>query len=227
MGIRSLMASAGLVLGLSSATYAHLLDAPTTVQADADGHFAYDVVAHFGPGDAVVASWHWIGIQNVTDGLWADCFCNPGCRFEEGTVLVEHVEGQLDDPNELGIVENGVEFCDGAPLIANTTIEPVITAVDEQTPGGPVVGLTTSPNPVRLRAVFTFALARETRVRLRIYDVTGRLTATIQDGQRSAGTHTVAWSPEDVSGSLLTSGTYFAVLDAGEAIVVDRFTVVR
>jgi len=57
--------------------------------------------------------------------------------------------------------------------------------------------------------------ANGTRVSLRVYDVQGRMVRTLVDRNEPAGPHTVVWDGTDDSGRRVSSGTYFARIEAG------------
>jgi flagellar hook assembly protein FlgD len=46
-------------------------------------------------------------------------------------------------------------------------------------------------------------------VTLAIYDLTGRVIATLEEGAKSAGKHTARWNGRDQRGSAAASGVYF------------------
>ncbi len=71
------------------------------------------------------------------------------------------------------------------------------------------------PNPFRRSATVSFSLARDTPVRLTVFDVTGRRVATLVDDVRAAGAHEVRWGGRDDSGRPVASGLFFYRLDAG------------
>ncbi len=50
--------------------------------------------------------------------------------------------------------------------------------------------------------------------KLAIYDVTGRLVATVADGNLEAGTHRLNWDGVDSGGRRIPAGVYFARLEA-------------
>lgn len=66
------------------------------------------------------------------------------------------------------------------------------------------------PNPMRGRVEIGFETTRPGAASLRVFDLLGRLTATIMDRNLNAGIHRVAWSADD-----LTGGMYFFQLRAG------------
>jgi hypothetical protein len=78
------------------------------------------------------------------------------------------------------------------------------------------------PNPFNATTRIEFDLPHETRVTLRVYDLTGRLAATLVDEVRSAGRHGVEW---DAAG--FGSGVYFAVLEGPGARDVHKVVLLK
>lgn len=72
------------------------------------------------------------------------------------------------------------------------------------------IDFTASPNPFNPATTLSFALPKASRVCLSVYDVSGRLVATLVDGWRDAGVHEVTFD-----GSSLASGVYIYRLQAG------------
>lgn len=70
------------------------------------------------------------------------------------------------------------------------------------------------PNPFNPSTTIAFYLPRGSHVRLEVYDVAGRLVATLLDGVRPAGRHAVSWNGQDGSGRTAASGVYFYRLRA-------------
>jgi len=73
------------------------------------------------------------------------------------------------------------------------------------------------PNPFNPSTTIRFGLPHAARVSLKVYNVLSAEVATLVDEQKSAGEHTVNFTPKN-----LPSGLYFAVLKAGEARLVQR-----
>jgi len=67
------------------------------------------------------------------------------------------------------------------------------------------------PNPFNPVTTLGFDLPENSRVRLSVYDISGRLVAAVVDGWRSAGYHEVAFDA-----SHLASGVYIYRLEAGD-----------
>jgi alpha-tubulin suppressor-like RCC1 family protein len=84
-----------------------------------------------------------------------------------------------------------------------------------QDPPLPVsLSLEAAPNPSFGRAALTFALPREARVTLAVYDVGGRRVRTLVDESRPAGTHVATWDGRGDGGTASLAGVYFVRLDA-------------
>jgi flagellar hook capping protein FlgD len=75
--------------------------------------------------------------------------------------------------------------------------------------------LPSSPNPFRASTSLRFELDAPTHVTLRIYDISGRLAATLLDRMMEAGGHVETWDGTDVHGQSAAAGMYVAVLEAG------------
>ncbi|MBZ0268868.1 FG-GAP-like repeat-containing protein [bacterium] len=71
------------------------------------------------------------------------------------------------------------------------------------------------PNPGRGAVSASLGLPREGRVSAAIYDVTGRRVATLLDGPRPAGWHTVSWSGRGTDGARAAGGVYLLRVDWG------------
>jgi hypothetical protein len=72
------------------------------------------------------------------------------------------------------------------------------------------------PNPFNPQTAITFELPDAGRVRLEVFDVAGRLVATLHDGNLTPGRHRLDWDGLDGSGRALPTGTYFCRLTAGK-----------
>ena len=72
------------------------------------------------------------------------------------------------------------------------------------------------PNPFVRGTSISFSLPAATDVKLRIYDVQGRLVRTLVQGSQPAGRHVVAWDGADESGQSVASGMYFYRLAADD-----------
>ncbi len=66
------------------------------------------------------------------------------------------------------------------------------------------------PNPFNASTTISFALPHDERVQVRVFDITGKLTASLLDAPLPDGVHHVTWNASGVS-----SGLYFVSVTAG------------
>ncbi len=71
------------------------------------------------------------------------------------------------------------------------------------------------PNPFNPTTTISYDLPEQSHMRLAIYDVCGREIALLQDAVVSAGSYDLQWNGVDQSGTPVSTGLYFARLDAG------------
>ncbi len=78
----------------------------------------------------------------------------------------------------------------------------------------------TGPNPANPHAKMIYVLPNHDgggyAVKLRIYDVNGRLVRSLVDRQLPAGPHVAVWDGTDDAGRGVASGHYYARIDAGQ-----------
>lgn len=68
------------------------------------------------------------------------------------------------------------------------------------------------PNPFNPSTRIPFAIARPSRVVLRVFDVRGAQVATLYEGNLLAGRHAVEWTGRNDRGESVASGMYFYTL---------------
>ena len=84
------------------------------------------------------------------------------------------------------------------------------------------------PNPFNPSTTISFTLPEAAEVRLRIFDVSGRLVRTLIDGEpRGVGGHHDVWNGRADNGSSAPSGLYFYRIVAGEHRATQRMTLVK
>jgi hypothetical protein len=71
------------------------------------------------------------------------------------------------------------------------------------------------PNPFNPATTIRFTIAAKTDVKLRVYDVLGRLVKTLMRGEMNPGSHDVVWGGTDDAGRIVAGGIYFVMLQAG------------
>ena len=83
------------------------------------------------------------------------------------------------------------------------------------------------PNPFNPSTEIRFSLARASDVRLDIYDIMGRVVATLIQEPMTAGYHKVTWEGKDNVGQRVTSGVYFYRITAGEFVATKKMVVIK
>jgi hypothetical protein len=97
-------------------------------------------------------------------------------------------------------------------------------AVPDVAPGAParITSLRSHPNPFRGTTTISFDLSGAAPVELQVYDVSGRVVATLAQGTASAGAHAIRFD-----GSKLAAGVYWTRLRSGGVEEVRKLTVVK
>ena len=73
-----------------------------------------------------------------------------------------------------------------------------------------------SPNPFNPLTTIRYSLPERSRVTIRVFDVAGRLVATLADRVEDAGEGAVVWDGTNERGQDLGSGVYFCAMTAGD-----------
>jgi alpha-tubulin suppressor-like RCC1 family protein len=83
------------------------------------------------------------------------------------------------------------------------------------------------PNPFNPRTTLRFDLAADSDVKLRIYDLRGRLVRHLAEGWWPAGPHETAWDGRNDEGVPVASGAYIGSLEVGTSRQDVRLMLVR
>jgi len=84
-----------------------------------------------------------------------------------------------------------------------------------------------SPNPFGLQTRIAYTLGRETHVDLKVYDINGRLVATLASGTVEAGSHRVSWDGTDAEGRGVAPGIYLYRLDTPGRTITRKMALMR
>jgi hypothetical protein len=83
------------------------------------------------------------------------------------------------------------------------------------------------PNPFNPLTTVSFAVPREGRVRVAVYDMGGMLVRVLTDEVREAGTHETTWDGRNEAGQAQPAGVYFARMEAGGVHEAVKLTLVK
>ena len=103
------------------------------------------------------------------------------------------------------------------------------TGVDDEVDGVPATYVLRgiSPNPFNPRTTVSYGAPTESRVRLAVYNVAGRLVRTLVDGEVSPGYHSVVWDGRDEKGAEVGSGVYFCLMEAEKSNAASKMVLLK
>jgi hypothetical protein len=87
-------------------------------------------------------------------------------------------------------------------------------AVGEKPVGYPFALEAIVPNPFVGSTKVSFSVPHNTNVSLKVYDISGKLVATLVDGNQKPGRHGVTWSGSDDAGRTVAQGIYLVRMEA-------------
>ncbi len=122
-------------------------------------------------------------------------------------------------------VEKAVATMPGPDWV--TVVDWDTTGVEEQVSVGGTIPDTYQlhapyPNPFNSTVTVQYSLPEMGNVHIQVYDALGREVAVLTDGNRPAGHHTLSWNAD-----VLSSGTYFIQMTAGNYTNVESVTLVK
>lgn len=117
-------------------------------------------------------------------------------------------------------------FRSGDNLVYAARNQAVTSTGDEPVPFTSPV-LSAFPNPLRIRTSLGFSMPGAGEARLTLYDVWGRLIATLVDRNLEPGEHRVVWDGRDFRGEMVPNGIYFARLARGSSTAQVKLILAR
>jgi hypothetical protein len=83
------------------------------------------------------------------------------------------------------------------------------------------------PNPFNPTTRISFALPKQSQVRLQVFDMMGRVVATLVDEVLPAGKHAVVWNGRTSDGRQMASGLYFYTLKTGDYVATKKMMLLK
>jgi hypothetical protein len=103
-----------------------------------------------------------------------------------------------------------------------------VTAVTDAAPPARYALHSAVPNPLNPRTRIGYELRKAGRARIDVFDVSGRLVATLLDANRSAGASNVTWDGRAASGTRVASGVYsYRLKVRGEPTLTRKMVVLK
>ncbi|NNF59061.1 MAG: T9SS type A sorting domain-containing protein [Rhodothermaceae bacterium] len=198
--------------------------------ADGDSVFTLTLTYPAGALRTIVGKWGVNGSDNE-----ANAGNDPYFFLAEGAQTISHAFGAVQQQNGLYNDDNGPNgdpVYDPYLLIDGTMVEVVRSGGEAdgtntanepgaELPDGIALGQS-YPNPFTTTATIAYRLDQGQDISVKVYDLTGRLVATLAEGFQPAGEHTVRFDARDLS-----SGTYLYRLEADGRVVSRMMTVLQ
>ncbi|TET24241.1 MAG: T9SS type A sorting domain-containing protein, partial [Candidatus Cloacimonadota bacterium] len=135
------------------------------------------------------------------------------------TSTVEYKQAKFNHEFVSADGSHGVHNHTYAESLLVITINELLGIVESPTNSGiPVVFrvFQNYPNPFARKTEIKYALPKDRRVTLYVYDLAGRVIRKLMDAEQKAGFYSISWDGRDNLGRRVTTGVYFYRLDAGE-----------
>jgi hypothetical protein len=107
--------------------------------------------------------------------------------------------------------------------LSNPSAQPTAAPVTSET----VPQFAIQPNPFNPRTEIRWQLAAPAHLRLRIFDMSGRLIASLAEGEFAAGDHALLWTGTTTSGAPAPTGIYFMRCDSESGAQMQKMTLIR
>lgn len=180
-----------------------------------------------------------VGARCLPDGA-CGIKTSPGCASEEGGYLGDATECDPNPCEQPGACCNSDNMChltpeseceaSGGTYFGGPCDPDPCQALDMRDPEAwptEFVVEAPSPNPTRSGLSLQMRLPAPGRVQVALFDVSGKLLATLADGILPGGQHQMSWRQLDVGGMVLASGIDYLRVQGAEArktafVVVER-----
>jgi glucose/arabinose dehydrogenase len=148
------------------------------------------------------------------------------------TTLLAEIRAELGNP---GIWRTDLRFStdESGRLFVTTKqdgfIREIVPAGPTHSPAAPEQQstVTNRPNPFNPTTEILFSLPKSSRVRVSIFDLSGRLVRVLIDEPRDAGPHRCPWDGRNSADEEVVSGVYLYLVESEGAVEKGKMTLVR
>ena len=163
----------------------------------------------------------WIGTGEI-GGIMMPSFSGGGLMKYDGlnwTILdTSNSEIPGNFVSALAINENGNIWMASIPIgLAIYNPAGIVGLHDEVRPIPEKMTLYQNyPNPFNPSTTINYDLPEQSQVKLAVFDIVGREVITLDQSEKLPGNYEVTWNGLDQSGNPMSTGVYFARLQAGD-----------
>ena len=166
------------------------------------------------------------------DGMKVDEYGNIYCACSSAVWVISPSGvqlGKIDLPSNVsasncawGDVDRKTLFITAGTSVYK--IRPLITAIDNDNTSLPKEFklFQNYPNPFNPSTKITYSIPTNSQIVIKVYDVTGREVATLENRERAAGTYSVSFNAKQ-----LASGVYYYKLTANNYSAVKKFVLIK
>lgn len=119
----------------------------------------------------------------------------------------------------------------GRGMLGSASIELLlqapITSISDPAVPQAVLSASCYPNPFRDKANIIYTLRASDNVTISIHNIRGQKVATLDNGDKAPGTHTLIWDGMDANGRKAASGIYFYRISTSAAKVTGKLLLTR
>lgn len=83
------------------------------------------------------------------------------------------------------------------------------------------------PNPMKGHNILSYNLSYKAYVKVKIYDISGRLIRVLVNKEEKPGNHNVNWNGHDIFNRKVISGIYFYKIEIGNFCIIKKIVVLR
>jgi len=99
---------------------------------------------------------------------------------------------------------------------------------EPETPKPSVFGLSSArPNPFHRTTTINYQIPKKTRVRITVYDLTGRMVRRLVDDDKDVGFYSLDWDGRNDQGVVCPSGVYFYRFESGDYVATKNLVIMR
>ena len=134
--------------------------------------------------------------------------------------------GSYNLVSTLGLPACGISASSSFTLVGGVPYPGIYVISEEVDPVYRFKLLPLSPNPTMGRVSISFVLPGKEKVRIEIFDITGRLVWKYSN-ELQPGMHQLVWDSRDLRGKPVSSGIYFMKFNAEKRVLKQKLLVVR